>query len=246
MFHECCHGSFFATPQLNKIFMQILSCDVITPAQEFKSTHLWHHSISGNSDLFDTSNTIPFTKQQYQKFSKLYRILFRIFRDPIMFFFFVFPALHWWIEFPLKNPTIPIYIGHAIKFYLYYTVSPYLLVSMYFAALLGLALFHLQHGANDSYRATTKEFSKDEGAILGSTYITIPWPISIFSLGIEFHHIHHLNTRVPCYMLSKCHFDAEHLWDGLLTKITAENIWESLNVVLWDEETDKLIPFSKS
>jgi len=224
--------------------LHILSVDVITPANYWKNSHLHHHSIFGNEDIFDDSNTVFLTKQKYEKFMKIFKILFRILREPSIFFI-IFPIIFWWIVCPFYQPTILIWAGHAIKFYLCYTISPYMFFSVYFAAVMGLILFHLQHAANDSYRTNTKDFSKDEGAILGSTYIQIPWPLSYFSLGIEFHHIHHLNTRVPCYRIRACHFDGEHFWDGLVTKITSTNLWESMNLVMWDEKTDKLIPFSK-
>jgi len=101
----------------------------------------------------------------------------------------------------------------------------------------------LQHGANESFRSKSETFSKDECAILASTYIPILWPLSIFSLGIEFHHIHHLNTRVPCYALRKCHFDGEHFWKGIVTNISFSNFWESMGTVLWDDDVKKLVAF---
>jgi omega-6 fatty acid desaturase (delta-12 desaturase) len=242
VFHECCHGSLFATPQYNKFFCHLLSMDIVTPANYWKNNHLKHHSILGNNEVYDIANTIPYSKKQFQELPASKKLLFRIVRQPIIFFT-IFPLLQWWFEYPVFEGNPLIWIGHIIKFAMMYYLSPYIFIAYYLGTIIGLSLFHLQHGANESFRTNSSSFSKDECAILGSTYIPIPWPISIFSLGIEFHHIHHLNTRVPFYSLRKCHFDGEHFWKGIVTNITFSNFWESMNTVLWDDDVQKLVAF---
>jgi len=240
VFHECLHGNFFATPQYNKFFHHLLSIDVITPASYWKNNHILHHSILGNSDIYDNSNSIPYSKKQFQELSRTKKLIFRIFREPIIFFTVV-PLIQWGLQYPILHGNPILWIGYAIKISLIYYFSPYTFFGVYFAAIMGLTIFHLQHGANENIRFTADKFNKDECAILSSTHILIPWPIAIFTIGIEFHHIHHYNSRVPCYLIRKCHIDGEHFWKGLVTSVTFSNIWESLNTVMWDDETKKLV-----
>jgi len=37
----------------------------------------------------------------------------------------------------------------------------------------------------------------------------MPQPLKIFTNGIEYHHIHHLNTNVASYAIEACHYDLE-------------------------------------
>lgn len=83
-------------------------------------------------------------------------------------------------------------------------------------------------------------------ALEGSTWVYIPPVLDFFTLGIEYHHIHHLNTRVPSYSLRACHESVpEEFWTRD-HKVTYVGPWLSLVSVfnvMYDEETDKFVPF---
>ena len=81
-----------------------------------------------------------------------------------------------------------------------------LCLSEYCSQMLGTIITHLEHSINIGYRARTKEWSFTRSALEGSTYIPLGF-FSLFTYGIEFHHIHHLNTNVPGYNLAQCHAD---------------------------------------
>lgn len=76
-----------------------------------------------------------------------------------------------------------------------------------------------------------------------------PAPLSLwhrfFSVGIEYHHIHHLNAHVPCYNLRACHESAPAgMWTGV-REITLKQGWETLKLVLWDEQVGRLISMAE-
>ena len=81
-----------------------------------------------------------------------------------------------------------------------------------------------------------------EASLEGSTYLQIPFPLNIFTNGIEYHHIHHLNTMVPCYNLSDCHNSID--WDKSNINIVNFNLaFKSLFNVMLDEENKLLVSF---
>ena len=60
--------------------------------------------------------------------------------------------------------------------------------------------------------------------------------IQFFTLGIEYHHIHHLYTKVPGYRLRECHESApEGLWEGI-HYMTYPDQWHSLSCTVYDEK----------
>jgi omega-6 fatty acid desaturase (delta-12 desaturase) len=64
-----------------------------------------------------------------------------------------------------------------------------------------------------------------------------------YTLGIQFHHIHHYSTRVACYNLEKCYSAApKELWDGI-TIVDGPMFWNAMNNVMFDEKTRRLVPF---
>jgi len=117
--------AFFATPQYNKILCHLLSADVLTPANYWKNNHLKHHSILGNTEVFDIANTIPYSKKQFQELPASKKFIFRIVREPIVFFT-IFPLIQWWFEYPLKEGNPFLWAGHISKLIMMYYLSPYI------------------------------------------------------------------------------------------------------------------------
>ena len=57
-----------------------------------------------------------------------------------------------------------------------------------------------------------------------------------FTMGIEYHHIHHMFTKVPGYRLRECHEQApEGLWQGI-NKLGYRDMLESLSCECFDEK----------
>jgi omega-6 fatty acid desaturase (delta-12 desaturase) len=77
------------------------------------------------------------------------------------------------------------------------------------ASVIGTALFHLQHSCNTPYRVRQKTWNPAKAALEGSTYLQVPSYLRSFTNGIEYHHIHHLNTNVASYAIGDCHHDFE-------------------------------------
>lgn len=69
------------------------------------------------------------------------------------------------------------------------------------AEIIGTILFHLQHSVNVAYRQRKTAWNFVTAALEGSTFLDIPYILRPFTNGIEYHHIHHLNTNVASYAI---------------------------------------------
>ena len=112
----------------------------------------------------------------------------------------------------------------------------------------GTVLFHLQHACNMPYRQRNSKWSFTRAALEGSTYLQLITPLKWLSDGIEYHHIHHLNTNVAAYNIRRCHEDLEKKgmkWEEFhINKVGAWLSFKSLFNVMYDEEKQVVIPFS--
>ena len=138
----------------------------------------------------------------------LLRLAYRIVRDPFILpnllsahVFWLFP----FIKSPLETSVnrlsfyVPLYCILGERTTLLY------MTSTFFGGVIGIQLFHLQHQCNTPYRVAPPVHSKWDAGMLGSTHLLVPYPLTLMTLGIEFHHIHHASTQVPCYNLASCH-----------------------------------------
>jgi omega-6 fatty acid desaturase (delta-12 desaturase) len=75
--------------------------------------------------------------------------------------------------------------------------------------------------------------------------LVLPEVLKLFTAGIEYHHIHHLSSRVPSYRLRACHEEAPlGMWDGIQT-MTMRNGWDALQLTLWSDVKEKLVSFTE-
>jgi omega-6 fatty acid desaturase (delta-12 desaturase) len=115
----------------------------------------------------------------------------------------------------------------------------------YLCMAVGVMLFHLQHAFNPSYTTRTGWNLKDS-AFKGSSILTIPEVLKPWTMGIEYHHIHHYSSIIPGYLLRKCHEEApEGLWTGT-TILSPKDMYESVFYTLYDEPSGRYVSFKEA
>jgi len=163
IFHDMAHYLFFSSLSLNTYVGKILGIQSRFPFAAWRDGHNHHHKHFGNLDRYDPSQTILFTKKQYEEMKGLKKILVRIFREPIVFFFVSVPfvwylALHFVIVKRYGFFSWP-FCEKICSAILYLFLLPQLGFSVvgiclgnYFGLIIGTIIFHLQHSVNQPYR----------------------------------------------------------------------------------------------
>jgi omega-6 fatty acid desaturase (delta-12 desaturase) len=115
---------------------------------------------------------------------------------------------------------------------------------MVVASILGVWLFTLQHRFEAARRTDEKQWSFVGAALTGSSWLRLPRALHWLTGNIGFHHIHHLNPRVPNYRLNAAHAAVQKVQSvrglGLLDGLRAP--W----LTLWDEVSGRLVRFSEA
>lgn len=113
---------------------------------------------------------------------------------------------------------------------------------IFVSSLVGAFLFHVQHTYENVKKFRTDNWNNFETSIYGSSYFVIPWYLKFFTANIEYHHIHHLNPKIPCYWLSTVHNEGNkyNYWKGV-KNIHINDIPKLLNYTLYDEQSKKLV-----
>lgn len=216
-FHDLCHLSFFQSRTINLSNAHLLAPIAGRSVVNWMHGHNGHHHTLGDNSAMDFSLTVHFSIEQMTAWPCWKRVLYRIIRDPFVYFvlapiwaFFIVPFCR-----DLKNSWPRIVIYGTV--YLAFGPAPLkrMVFFQWFAGFIGVFLFHLQHQCNQPYRVPTDRRTRVDAGLWGSTYVLIPWALRWMTLGIEFHHIHHACTLVPGYKMSKCHEEGERegLWE---------------------------------
>ncbi|HSQ27080.1 MAG TPA: fatty acid desaturase [Anaerolineales bacterium] len=254
-FHDCGHNSFLPSTQWNRRVGFWLGVLTFTPGAQWWRSHAIHHATSGNLDKRGVGDVMTLTVDEYQKLSALGKAGYRIFRHPAVMFIFgpiwMFVIQNRWPSiWHGKRETMSVVwtnlaiIAMATGISLVIGFKNYVLIQLpviWLAGMAGIWLFYIQHQFQGVYWARGQEWDYVASAFKGASYYKLPKVLQWFSGNIGFHHIHHLNPRVPNYNLEKAYQS-----DELLRESPTLNIRESLSCIkltLIDEQAGKLVGF---
>lgn len=254
--HDCSHGSFFTSYTLNVWVGRFLGIFTLTPFDEWKHSHALHHQQSGNLSKYKGDGSIPlYTLEQFNDMSAWRRKVLRIIRNPFVFFLFV-PAVLFFVlhHFAIKKnistqkkcfsvATTLSSVGLLVFFsYVFGTAITLLtwLPGAYLASVIAVWLFFIQHSFEDAYWQPSNTFSAEHSALHGSSFLNFPKFLHWCTGNIGYHHIHHANSKIPNYNLTRCHRQVAAFQE--CKTITFWEMFKSYNLVLWDEHQQKLIP----
>lgn len=257
IFHDCTHGSFFKNKKANAVWGTITGILTMFGYSQWRHEHLLHHASSSNLDARGVGDIWMMTVEEYQQASKMKKIGYRLYRNPLVMFglgpLFLLLVVNRKNRRGARMPErMNTYFTNIVLVVLYGAVVyflglvPFLLVtglSMYIAAMLGVWLFYIQHTFEDSYFEEKSEWSYVKAAVEGSSYYKLPAVLQWLTGNIGFHHVHHLAPRIPNYALEEAHEKTPPL--QYATTITLKLSLASLKFKLYDPETYQFITFKQ-
>ncbi len=256
LFHDCAHGSLLPWRRANAWLGSALALIFFTPFARWRHEHTGHHATAGNLDRRGVGDVPTLTLAEYQAKSWIGRVGYRLFRNPIVMFglgpiYAIVLQPRWaprGAQLSVRRSTwrtnLSIVLAIAGLCWLVgwrdlvFVEAPLIVL----AGGAGLWLFYVQHQFGETYWKRTADWSYEDAALRGSSYLALPRILQFFTGNIGLHHVHHLNPRVPSYHLQQMH-------DGVpaLRVVPRVSLWEGLRAVrfkLWDEQAARLLTWA--
>jgi omega-6 fatty acid desaturase (delta-12 desaturase) len=255
IFHDCGHGSYFASRRANDVVGFISGVFTFTPYFHWRWEHNIHHATCGHLEKRGVGDIWTLTVQEYLEASRWKRFAYRLARNPLVLF--VIAPLYLFLireRFPSRGAKyrerVSVYWMNlaillvALGLSSIFGWKAYLLIQLIVISVAGSAgvwLFYVQHQFEDVYWEHSEEWDYTRAALEGSSFYKLPKILQWFSGNIGFHHIHHLSARIPNYNLERCH--NAHPMFQQVQPITFLASFKSLTFRLWDEQRRKLVGF---
>src|SRR5205823_10157465 len=114
---------------------------------------------------------------------------------------------------------------------------------MVLASIIGVWLFSVQHRFEQTLWMREDSWNFTTAALHGASHLHLPRLLQWFTGNIGFHHIHHLNPRIPNYRLEACH----GALDGVQAApvLTLRTAITTLRYALWDEDLRRMVRFPR-
>jgi omega-6 fatty acid desaturase (delta-12 desaturase) len=255
IFHDCGHGSFFKSRQVNRWVGFFLGVLTFTASESWWHDHAVHHATTGNLDKRGIGDVQTMTVEEYRRATPWQRLSYRVFRHPIVMF-----GIGPLISFMIVPRFVQAKAGRAERMSVIYTNlallaifgamslligwREYLLIQlpvMWLAGAGGIWMFYMQHQYERAYWVHAGQWDYAHAALDGASYYQLPRLLQWFSGNIGFHHIHHLSPRIPNYFLEKCFRENPEL--RAVPTLNLRTSLQSLALRLWDEQSQRMVSF---
>jgi omega-6 fatty acid desaturase (delta-12 desaturase) len=118
-------------------------------------------------------------------------------------------------------------------------------IPFFIAFAMGSYLFYCQHNFPGAQFRENHEWRYDHAAIASTSYMVMNPIMQWFTANIGYHHVHHLNSRIPFYRLKEV---AETMPELKNVPTTSWNLFEVIRcfrLKLWDADQNKMITLSE-
>lgn len=253
--HDCGHGALFPDRARNDRWGSLLGLLSLVPYRYWQRTHNAHHAASGDLDRRGLGDVPTLTVREYLASSPSARLGYRLVRSPLVLFglgpiaaFWIKNRLPWDLPLGARREWASVLRDDAILAALALALGDAVGPGRALLALgptwvlahaAGIWLFYVQHQFEEAYWRRGDAWSFADAALRGSSFMLLPRPLMWITGSIGYHHIHHLQSRIPNYRLAEAHAAvAEHIAP---VRIGLREGFAALRLKLWDEDAGRMV-----
>jgi omega-6 fatty acid desaturase (delta-12 desaturase) len=258
IYHDHQHHSILRRSVPAKIIFTLFGLYILAPSSIWKRSHDYHHN--NNSKLFSASiGSYPiYTRQKFLTASKSERLAYLVVRHPLtMAFGYVTHFLYaMCIRSFLSSPRR--HYDSLIALVLHVALAASIAVLLGWQALLlsiivpfslasafGAYLFYAQHNFPGVTFRGNIEWSYDHAALESSSYMVMSPFWRWVTANIGYHHVHHINSRIPFYRLPEAMRKIPELQNAKTTTLNPVEIFRCLRLKIWDPDANRMISLSQ-
>jgi omega-6 fatty acid desaturase (delta-12 desaturase) len=255
-YHDHMHNAILSKSRAARWLFRFYAVFALTPPRSWKNSHNFHHGHVGQIDAASVGAFATMTTGMWRDASLVRRIAYRIERHPLTIlagYFTIFFLSVTLLPF-LRNPTrhwdsVLVLLGHCslvvgLWFFAGFDFAFFVvLLPMTIASMLGSYLFFAQHSFEDMRILSADSWSARKAALESSSYLKLNKVMRWFTGNIGYHHIHHLNVRIPFYRLPEVMAAIPELQSPATITLSLKDIIASFQCCLWDEGLQRMISY---
>jgi acyl-lipid omega-6 desaturase (Delta-12 desaturase) len=253
IYHDHQHHSILNKSVPANILMTLFGIYVLAPTSIWKRSHDYHHN--HNSKLFSASiGSYPIaTKSKFLAMSASERRIYLAIRHPLTIIFgyitmFILGmCVSSFISTPKKHfdSLIALIIHAAVSVFIVTMLGwqAWLLtifIPFFIACGIGSYLFYAQHNFPGVTFSDNKEWKYEVAALDSSSHMLMNPVMQWVTANIGYHHIHHLNSRIPFYRLPEAMDNIPALQNARTTSLSLKDIIACFRLKIWDPELKRM------
>lgn len=254
IYHDQQHNAILPRSKLAEGLMRGFGMFALSPSAVWRSSHDHHHAHNSKLRGSHIGSYPIMTKEQFRKSSPASRRLYLFIRHPLTILFgYVFMFFYGMCVNPFRNDPrdhweglVAIVIHGAVgaMLWVFFGWQAWLLVQFVPHFLMGVAgayFFYAQHNFPGVSFCDSQGWTYEKAALESSSFLRTSRLMAWFSGNIGYHHIHHLNAKIPFYRLPEVFRSMPELQSPKVTTLSPRDIVRCLRLKVWDVEAQEMV-----
>ncbi len=256
MYHDHMHGALLAHSRIARCFFYMYGLYALNPPSIWRYTHHYHHAHNSRIDGSHIGGFWLMTTTSWAQASFRTRAKYRMVRHPLnivfayLSVFLLGMCLASLLASPRRNLDSALSLGlHAaavagVAWALGWDTVGFAVVGpLAIASLIGAFFFYIQHAFEGIAILDDSEWSYLNAGLSSTCFIRMGPVLNWISGNIGYHHIHHLNPRIPFYRLPQAMATIEPLQHPKTVELSWRQIRQAFRLKLWDSRRGKMTGF---
>ena len=254
IYHDQQHHAILPNSRLAEVLMRIFGLWALSPSSIWRSSHNHHHKHNSKLKGSNIGSFPIMTKEQYISSSRSNRFYYLFMRHPLTILFgYIFVFIYGMTVYPFFNSPRE-HFDCLLAFLLHIAVGAVLVclfgwpalflalvIPRFIACAIGSYLFYAQHNFPGVSFKDKAGWTYEKAALESSSYLKTSPVMGWFTANIGYHHIHHLNAKVPFYRLPELFRNVPELQKPRTTSLAPLDIIRCLRLKVWCVETQTMV-----
>src|SRR5271154_2425260 len=254
IYHDQQHHAILPRSRLAERLMRVVGILTLSPSSIWRSSHNHHHNHNSKLRGSHIGSFPIMTKDQYLKSPTSTRLKYLYMRHPLTIlggYFIVFlygMCINPFFNDPKKHfdclIALLIHIAIGVSLAVFWGWQGLLLtqtIPHLIASAIGAYLFYAQHNFPGVSFNDKAGWTYEKAALESSSFMKTNPIMMWFTANIGYHHIHHLNARVPFYRLPEVLKKIPELAKPKTTSLNPLEIFRCLRLKVWDVDAQQMV-----
>jgi len=254
IYHDQQHHAILPRSRLAELIMRLFGILALSPSSIWRSSHNHHHNHNSKLRGSHIGSFPIMTKAQFGRVSKGARFKYLFMRHPLTILFgYVFIFLFGMCVYPFFNSprrhydSMVAFVVHvliAIALICFWGWQTWLLAQVgphFVASGVGSYLFYAQHNFPEASFRDNAGWTYESAALESSSFMKMNAIMAWFTANIGYHHVHHLNAKIPFYRLPEVVKAVPELQRPKTTSLSPISIMRCLRLKVYDVELQRLV-----
>jgi omega-6 fatty acid desaturase (delta-12 desaturase) len=254
IYHDHQHKAILDRSPLANLIFTIFGFYVLAPTGIWSASHDYHHK--NNCKLFSASiGSYPiYTKHKFDNLSAGEKRHYLFIRHPLTILFgYIFTFMYGMCIKSMINRFsknidslvgLILHLAYQVAVFYFLGWQTWILlcaIPHFISGAMGSYMFYAQHNFPSVTFVGNEDWTYEGAALDSSSYMPLNPFMHWVTANIGYHHIHHMNSRIPFYRLPEVWDAIPEMRNAKTTSLKPKDIWACLKLKVWDFDHQKMI-----